>query len=190
MNKEYEALHNISIPMDDDTDNKEYSDIFDWDEAIEESNIWRAKWYNKYFVIPVGCAYRWLCEVPNCIKYFIQRGRRGWSDQDAWGIDYWLVSGLIPMLERLKKDKLGVPSSMYRDDEGYGIDLNLTDDADRLAEQRWDNILGEILYGLKCAKKLQDLDYDYKDGELAIRLTKSAQKSFTLIGKHLFSLWD
>jgi len=34
------------------------------------------------------------------------------------------------------------------------------------------------------------LDYDYKDKELTKRLTKSSQRSFELIGKHLFSLWD
>ena len=100
MNKEYEALHNTSIPMDDDADNKEYPDFVDWEDGIKDAEIWREKWYNKYIVIPIGDAYRWLREVPDCIKYFVQRGRRCWSDQDAWAIDYWLVRGLIPMLER------------------------------------------------------------------------------------------
>jgi hypothetical protein len=59
-----------------------------------------------------------------------------------------------------------------------------------LAEQRWNNVLREIIYGLKCAKKIQDQDLDYEDKELTKRLTKSYQRSFELIGKHLFSLWD
>ena len=63
-------------------------------------------------------------------------------------------------------------------------------EVDILAEQRWDNILGEILYGLKCAEKLQDMDYDYEDKKLTKRLTKSSQRSLKLIGKHLFNLWD
>ncbi len=53
-----------------------------------------------------------------------------------------------------------------------------------------DNVLGEILYGLKCANKLQDMDYDYGDEELPKRLEKSSKRSFELIGKHLFNLWD
>ena len=172
MSKEYEALHNISIPMDDD--------IVDWEVGIREAEMWRGKWYVKYIRWPIGTAYRWLREWPCRIKYYRQRGRRCWSDQDAWAIDYWLVNGLIPMVERLRNEKLGVPSSMYKDD----------DDGDVLAEQRWDNVLGEIIYGLKCAKKLQDIDYDYEDDELPKRLIKSSQRSLELIGEHLFSLWD
>ena len=171
---------------------KEYPDIVNWEDAIEDAEIWREKWHVKYITWPIGTAYRWLREWPYRIKYYMQRGRRCWSDQDAWAIDYWLVSGLIPMVERLKKEKLGVPTSMYKDEDEDSVNAVSvpTDFADVLAEQRWDNILGEIIYGLKCAKKLQDMDYDYEDKKLTKRLTKSAQKSFTLIGKHLFNLWD
>jgi hypothetical protein len=48
--------------------------------------------------------------------------------------------------------------------------------------------LNEIIYGLKCAKKIQD--YDCEDKELAKKLKKSSQRSFELIGKYLFNLWD
>jgi hypothetical protein len=94
------------------------------------------------------------------------------------------------MLERLKNNKHGTPSSMFRKKDGVSKNGISTDEADRLAAQRWDNVLREIIYGLKCAKKIEDLDYDYKDKELTKRLTKSSQRSFELIGKHLFDLWD
>jgi hypothetical protein len=94
------------------------------------------------------------------------------------------------MLERLKNNKHGTPMSMFRKKDGVDKDGNSTDEAHRLAEQRWDNVLNEIIYGLKCAKKIEDSDYDYEDKELTKRLTKSSQRSFELIGKHLFSLWD
>ena len=149
-----------------------------------------AKWYNKYFAIPFQTSIRAIKDFPSEVKWFYQRGSRGWSDRSAWSIDTWLVDNLIPMLERLKNNKYGTPTSMYRDDEGYGTDLNFTEEADRLAEQRWDNVLSEIIYGLKCAKKIQDLDYDYKETELTEMLNKSSKRSFELIGKHLFSLWD
>lgn len=166
---------------------KEYPDIVDWEDVIKDAELWREKWYVKYITWPIGTAYRWLREWPYRIKYYRQRGRRCWSDQDAWAIDYWLVNGLIPMLERLKREKLGVPSSMIKESiREAGADSEV----DILAEQRWDNILGEILYGLKCAEKLQDMDYDYEDKKLTKRLTKSSQRSLKLIGKHLFNLWD
>ena len=129
-------------------------------------------------------------ELPSRTKFFIQRGRRGWSDQDAWAIDYWLVDNLIPMLKRLKNDSRGTPMSMFRKKDGVDKDGNPTDRASRLAEQRWDDMLGEIIYGLKCAQALQELSYDYNDENKTKLLKKRVEKTFTLIGKHLFSLWD
>jgi hypothetical protein len=146
---------------------EEYPDIVDWEDGIKDWDKYYEKWYNKYIVIPIGNAYRRSQEVPDRIKYFIQRGRRCWSNEDAWAIDHWLVSGLIPMLERLRQNKLGTPSNMIKKIDGIDKDGRPTDKAYRLAEQRWGNILGEIIYGLKCAKMLQDLDYDYDDKKLS-----------------------
>jgi hypothetical protein len=149
------------------------------------------KWYNKYFVIPFHTFIYTIKNFPSEVKWFYQRGSRGWSDRSAWSIDIWMVDNLIPMLERLKNDNHGTPMSMFKKKDGVDKDGNPTDEASRLAEQRWSNVLNEILYGLRCAKKIQDLDYDYyKDKELTKRLTKSSQRSFELIGKHLFNLWD
>ena len=149
-----------------------------------------AKWYNKYFAIPFQRFIQAIKDFPSEVKWFYQRGSRGWSDRSAWSIDTWLVDNLIPMLERLKRDKRGTPLSMFRKKDGVSKNGISTDEADRLAAQRWDNVLREIIYGLKCAKKIEDSDYDYEDKELTKRLTKSSQRSFELIGKHLFSLWD
>ncbi len=146
-----------------------------------------AKWYNKYFAIPFQRFIQAIKDSPSEVKWFYQRGSRGWSDRSAWSIDTWLVDNLIPMLERLKNNKHGTPSSMFRKKDGVDKDGNSTDEAHRLAEQRWDNVLREIIYGLKCAKTIQD--YDYKDVEVK-KLTKSSKRSFELIGKHLFNLWD
>ena len=154
-----------------------------WDEENE-------KWYNKYFVIPFHTFINAIKNSPSEVKWFYQRGSRGWSDRSAWSIDTWLVDNLIPMLERLERDKHGTPLSMFRKKDGVDKDGNSTDEANILAEQRWDNVLREIIYGLKCAKKIEDLDYDYEDKALTKKLTKSYQRSFELIGKHLFSLWD
>ena len=154
-----------------------------WDEENE-------KWYNKYFVIPFHTFINTIKNSPSEVKWFYQRGSRGWSDRSAWSIDTWLVDNLIPMLERLKNNKHGTPLSMFRKKDGVDKDGNPTDEASVLAEQRWNNVLSEIINGLKCAKKIQDLDYDYKDKELTKKLTKSSQRSFELIGKHLFNLWD
>ena len=149
-----------------------------------------AKWYNKYFAIPFQRFIQAIKDFPSEVKWFYQRGSRGWSDRSAWSIDTWLVDNLIPMLERLKNNKHGTPMSMFRKKDGVDKDGHPTDRASRLAERRWDDMLGEIIYGLKCAKALQDLDYDYKDKNKTKLLNKRVEKTFTLIGKHLFALWD
>jgi hypothetical protein len=147
-----------------------------------------AKWYNKYFVIPFQRFIQAIEDFPSEAKWFYQRGSRGWSDRSVWSIDAWLVDNLIPMLERLKNNKQGTPSTMFRQKDGVDKDGNPTDEVSVLAEQRWENVLSEIIYGLECAKTIQN--YDYEDKEEVKKLTKSSQRSFELIGKHLFNLWD
>ena len=129
-------------------------------------------------------------ELPSYTKFFIQRGRRGWSDQDAWSIDYWLVDNLIPMLKRIRYDRTGTPMNFFRKKDGVDKHGNPTDGAQVLADKRYDEVLDKIIYGLKCAKALQELDYDYKDKNKTKLLNKRVEKTFTLIGKHLFTLWD
>jgi len=129
-------------------------------------------------------------ELPSCTKFFIQRGRRGWSDQDAWSIDYWLVDNLIPMLKRIRYDRTGTPMNFFSKKDGVDKHGNPTDGAQVLADKRYDEVLDKIIYGLKCAKVLQELDYDYNDKKKTKLLNKRVEKTFTLIGKHLFSLWD
>jgi len=165
--------------------NKEH--LAEW---IDDLNVWENKWHNKYLVMPFNRTTTRLIGLPSRIKFFIQRARRGWSDEDSWAIDYWLVDNLIPMLKRLKNESQGTPMLMFRKKDGVDKDGNPTDKASRLAEQRWSDMLGEIIYGLKCAKALQELDYDYKDKNKTKLLNKRVEKTFTLIGKHLFTLWD
>ena len=138
----------------------------------------------------IDTTYRWLKEIPSRIKFSAQRGHRGWSDQDAWSIDYWLVDNLIPMLKRIRYDRAGTPMNFYRKKDGVDKDGHPTDGAHVLADKRYDEVLDKIIYGLKCAKALQELDYDYKDKNKTKLLNKRVEKTFTLIGKHLFTLWD
>ena len=168
-------------PWDDETFELTDDVFARWDEED-------AKWYNKYFVVPFQRFIQAIEDFPSEAKWFYQRGSRGWSDRSAWSIDTWLVDNLIPMLERLETNKQGTPSTMFRQKDGVDKDGNPTDEASVLAEQRWENVLNEIIYGLKCAKKIQD--YDYEDKEIAKKLKKSSQRSFELIGKYLFNLWD
>ena len=80
--------------------------------------------------------------------------------------------------------------NFYRKKDGVDKHGNPTDGAQVLADKRYDEVLDKIIYGLKCARALQELDYDYKDKNKTKLLNKRVEKTFTLIGKHLFTLWD
>ena len=82
------------------------------------------------------------------------------------------------------------------DEDGLDDDGWPTENADYMATQRWNNILGEIVYGLKCAEYIKEDTYGmintvpiltkpkYKD------MNRSIERSFSLMGEHLFDLWD
>tara|TARA_Y100000034_G_scaffold95041_1_gene115301 strand:- start:82 stop:558 length:477 start_codon:yes stop_codon:yes gene_type:complete len=149
--------------------------------------------WEDYIYYPIYRGIRWKVWDkirPGKIKHYYQRAKTGHSYMDAWSIDYYLVDNLIPMLNELKKNKHSVATTFFRKKDGVDKNGNPTDEAFRLAEQRFDNVLNEILYGLKCAKKIHEVDYNYKDKDEGKKLKKSAERSFQLIGKHLFSLWD
>jgi hypothetical protein len=78
----------------------------------------------------------------------------------------------------------------FRKKDGVDQDGNPTDEATILADKRYDEALDKMIYGLKCAKAINDLDFDHNNAKKTKQMMKSVEKSFQLIGKHLFSLWD
>lgn len=108
------------------------------------------------------------------VKYFTQRGRRGFSDRDLWNINDHLIM-LIPSMIRAwqKKGLMGHPAD--------------------LTEGQWSGILNEIAGGFEYYMRVENLLYDgdtdqyIKDYAKAI---KGVNKSFKLITKHWGGLWD
>ena len=96
-------------------------------------------------------------------------------------------------IKRLRDRDEGIPVSFIKEEDGVGDDGNPTDHAVDLAGIRWRNTLGEILYGLKCAKFIKNDEWGTLEPLGKGRnkkMTKSVKRSFNLIGEHLFSLWD
>ena len=71
--------------------------------------------------------------LPQEIKYFWQRGIRGYSDRDVLGIDEWFLNIIVPMLEQLKETKLGYPPD--------------------LTSEQWNDILDRIIFCFKEANE-------------------------------------
>lgn len=137
------------------------------------------------------------------------------DDHDAWGADYTLACIIKPLLEKLKKNKVGTPMSMFGDayskltsskeywDEP--ADGPLHKKAQKLEEKaikKWEQTLDDMIWSFgQLLKDEQDYDLsdepkfaDYKDVEeyrkACDEYHKRMSRGFRLFGEHYRSLWD
>ena len=152
--------------------------------------------FEEFFYYPVRNFFRWKVWEPispSMLKHYYQRARYGHSYKDTWDVDYWLIENLIPMINSIRDRNEGIPTTFIKEEDGIGDDGNPTDHAIDLAGIRWRNTLGEIIYGLKCARFIKSDGWGTLEPlgkRRNKRMTKSVKRSFNLIGEHLFSLWD
>ena len=109
-------------------------------------------------------------EVYRRTKWFVQRGWRGYSDRDNWGIDGFLLEILPPMLENLKHG-YGYPSEFDSQDE-------------------WVCILEQMIVGFRANRTLMDLEYDWRDTGEKEALQIKSDGAFRLFVKYFNNLWD
>lgn len=104
-----------------------------------------------------------LEDVPYQVKWFLQRGKRGWADCDAWSIDAYILLITGEMLERLAKTKYGSP---------IGV-----------SHKRWVTKLKAN--ALRCRTILKFIDTgDFKSAQ------KLFKKLLKFYEKYYFNLWD
>lgn len=125
----------------------------------------------------------------NKIKHFIQRGRRGFSDEDVWDFGSYLAEIVPPAVRQLKKGH-GCPSEFYNKER-------LNDEC-----HLWHDILEEIAQGFEAVLALNNFNYfrtektddgHYKqeiDQERYDALNKKAERGLELFAKWFQSLWD
>lgn len=86
------------------------------------------------------------------LKYFFQRGYRGYADCDCWDMDSYLEATMLGMFKRYRGNLMGYPCSLENgpyapgeEPEGYqgnGMEL-------------WKDILDEIIQGLEAGRELR-----------------------------------
>ncbi len=91
------------------------------------------------------------------IKWFYQRGRRGWADCDTWSLDWYLDRWLPEALRYLKAHKQGLPRAMFeglptKDNNGFCP----TDEAFRIAQERWNSILDRMIAGFEAGQRMSE----------------------------------
>lgn len=114
------------------------------------------------------------------LKWFYQRGSRGYADCDVWSIDAYIVHWLPAALRQLKKENHGHPTSVCNED------IDWTTHIDCKGEERWEALLEEMASGLEMAFVLQDRWISDRDSLEWRKFDRAMQ----LIHKHFFELWD
>jgi hypothetical protein len=117
--------------------------------------------------------------VINNIKWFIQRGVRGYSDRDVWNLDTYIFKILSKGLIRLADTTHGHPCPYPRDVHPPAQSTKC------MCEYRWDSDLREyaaLFY--KLAEDLFEGDDWVKEEEAA------HQKAMEWMKENFSSLWD
>ena len=113
------------------------------------------------------------------IKWFIQRGKRGYSDCDTWNLYNYLLNILVPALENLQEIKHGCPANENEDIEE--------------AFKRWTDELQIMIDGFKAGLDMEEMciettyeDFKVRHAELEMKFNKGME----MFVKRFWHLWD
>lgn len=124
------------------------------------------------------------------IKWFIQRGIRGWADCDVWSFDSYLNKIIISGLKRLKENHQGCPSDLW---DEYAVNQEC---------HKWYFIIDEMIQGFEAADTIvnghcmyfSEIDngmMEYRlDKEQLENLSKKYKRGMKLFSEYYLNLWD
>lgn len=166
-------------------------DLEEFKQKMEEKEtIWRRLRYAPIRFWNVHCS-NWHRKI----KWFFQRGHRGWADCDCWSLDWYLADWLPKALRQLRKTQHGCSAEMF--DKEYKK-KGKTNEC-----WKWDEILGEMAQGFDEIRKVMNNDHwdgiskkswTDKDAENARKKDKEStekfKRSMNLMKRFFLSLWD
>lgn len=124
------------------------------------------------------------------VKYFIQRGKRGWSDEDWWQMNTYIAKMMPPLLRRLAKENYGCPGEFW-DETAVNNECH-----------KWTEALEEMAQGFEAEEILEHRLYKKKvqreDGNWEEEVDRKAMdnafdkqdKGLLLFAKYFRNLWD
>lgn len=110
------------------------------------------------------------------IKYFIQRGKRGYADCDVWNLNDYLADMLFDALKQLNREKLGYPCNY--------------------PEEEWTKILNDMIAGFRAYKQMDKLHFWSNENEKTKYLKQRkaleeiCNKGLKLFAENFYDLWD
>jgi len=102
------------------------------------------------------------------VKWFIQRGCRGYADCDVWSLDGYLLRVIPSALDQLRKECHGHPCD--------------------LSPESWDYILEKIADGLRSEEKL--INFEWETERERIGLERKGKDGMRLLFERFRDLWD
>lgn len=143
-------------------------------------------------------------DIPKNIKWFIQRGIRGYADKDVWSMDYWFERTIIPMLKQLKEIKHGYPMDM--EEAEWDAELSkmikcFTEMSEYSCSMKneYDKEFHEIIWEDMAKKEINKPDNHAKEirenwfqreKEISNYRVKMKDEAFRLFSKYFWNLWD
>lgn len=133
--------------------------------------------------------------LPREIKWFFQRGIRGYADCDCWAIDEYFDRVIIPMIKSLKEGKNGYPINMTN--ELWEAELErmiyyFTESTDEGCSEKneYKNQFISITFGELTDNN--DITNKYIERERQIDKYKynMKQKGLRLFSKYFYDLWS
>lgn len=177
MSKEKEELKRLTtIPTLPEIEKHTEDTREEWSKMLEYKSIFDKIRYETHFFIRsiVGFprkAYR-------KIKSFIQRGIRGWSDEDAWDLHWYLSEVISESVHHLRKTV-----------HGYPCDLE--------GPEEWDDILSKIEMAFRLASDEEcyyipvstgdEEEWKYIENK---EVEGKTDEGFRLFKEYFFHLWD
>lgn len=107
-------------------------------------------------------------ELYRHIKWFCQRGYRGYADCDVWSLDWYLCSWMPAALDELVANKTGHPCGM--------------------TPELWIVRLNRMRDGFLSAREVSEMNFSTT--EQAQILQKRMDKGLKMFTRYFLSLWD
>ncbi len=140
---------------------KESKDTWKGEKTMEvgKSSKLSKEWEKKHPILDFFQSFKYEVnrkyEVPGDfyynVKYFIQRGKKGYSKRDVWGFDYYLSDIIVKGLKDLKEMAHGCPCG-----EMVGVQSIDIEDEDSQQMIEWKKTLDKIIWTFEVSKKIQD----------------------------------
>lgn len=127
-----------------------------------------------YMTIPFYRLKHRFDSIRYAIKYWFQRRRKGYSEDEVWGMNSALQKYIYPRLKAfVEGERVGHPGHPEVD-----------------SPEKWDAVLKKMLRAFELSMLDDDAELRWDTGEELKGYYKEMEEGFTLFGKYMMNLWD